>query len=188
MKKIFYTTIITMLLLLQTSCYHRIGDLSVVGNRNMDTKTDYCLLKTYVTGKGKSKTGDGMEVAVDNAVRSVSGGEYMKNVTIFSKREGRSIKVIGDVWGHCPNGQQSNTSNNVNTSTSNNNNQPVYNTPDTPEIAVGDKVSFKYFGRYFIGTVIGLKAKTALVRFVGYEDQEGIREFKYEKLTVVADI
>jgi len=38
-------------------------------------------------------------VALDNAFRKIEGGEFMKNVKISVKNNGRKVKVEGDVWG-----------------------------------------------------------------------------------------
>jgi hypothetical protein len=32
-------------------------------------------------------------------VKSVEGGEFLKNVTVYVKKSGRKIKVTGDVYG-----------------------------------------------------------------------------------------
>lgn len=93
----------TILILLATtlmfsSCYRRIGDLTILANRNVNLKSDYVLLKRNVEGKCKSKKQDALEIAVDRAVESADG-EYLMNVKVFVKKNGTKIKVIGDVYG-----------------------------------------------------------------------------------------
>ena len=47
----------------------------------------------------KTKKIDPLEECVDQAVKSVEGGEFLKNVTVYVKKSGRKIKVTGDVYG-----------------------------------------------------------------------------------------
>jgi len=53
------------------SCYTRIGDLNMASNRNIESTVNYVLKEKYVAAKGKSKTGDALEVALDNAVKKM---------------------------------------------------------------------------------------------------------------------
>ncbi len=93
-RSIFSILVLTMLL---SSCYKRIGDLTMVSSRNIDSKTDYKLIQKYVTGKASSKKGDALETAIDNSVKRIPDGEFLKNVKIYVKNNGRKIKVEGDV-------------------------------------------------------------------------------------------
>ena len=97
MKKIIA---IMLLALVTFSCgYKRIGDLTMVSNRNVDKSANYVLLQRDVEVKIKTKKKDYLELAIDEAVQNVEGGEYMMNVKLFIKRNGKKIKVQGDVWG-----------------------------------------------------------------------------------------
>ena len=96
MKKII---VFTLSAVICQSCYTRIGDLNMASNRNVESSVNYVLKEKYVIAKGKSKTGDALEVALDNAVKKIDGGEFMKNVKISVKNNGRKVKVEGDVWG-----------------------------------------------------------------------------------------
>ena len=96
------TALLTLILAL-SGCWMRIGDLTMISTRNVDSKTDYELLQRYSVGKGKKKKGrDPLDQAVDKAVRGIPGGEFLKNIKIYVKQGGRKIKVEGDVWGIPP--------------------------------------------------------------------------------------
>jgi hypothetical protein len=81
----------TLTLLIFTNCTHRLGDLTMISTRNVDSKTEYSELKRGVKGKAKD-----LETAIDKAVKDVPGGEYMKNVIIYYNGK---IIIEGDVWG-----------------------------------------------------------------------------------------
>lgn len=81
-----------------TSCYNRIGDLTLVSNRNFDTSANYELVERNVTAKVKSKKRDALERAIDKATESKEG-EHMRNVKIYVSWSGKKIKVEGDVYG-----------------------------------------------------------------------------------------
>ncbi len=86
MKKSIVLTLASFALF---SCAKRIGDLTMISTRNVDSKTEYVELSRYVKSKGKT-----VEIAIDKAIKTVPGGEFMKNVTIYSNG-----KIEGDVWG-----------------------------------------------------------------------------------------
>ena len=96
MKKII---IISISLFSLSSCYNRIGDLTLIANRNVDSSQKYTLLARNVTGKAKTKKKDALERAVDKATESVNG-EYLMNVKVFVSWNGKKVKVEGDVWGY----------------------------------------------------------------------------------------
>lgn len=99
MKKSFITVLALASLLFATSCgYKRIGDLTMVSTRNVDSNVEHVELRRYVVAKVKTKKHDPLEQAIDNAVKEVPGGEYMKNVKVYIK-DSKKIKVEGDVWG-----------------------------------------------------------------------------------------
>jgi len=78
--------------------YKRIGDLTLVSNRNIDLSKKCVLLQSNVESKARVKRKDGLERAIDKATESVNG-EYLMNVKIFVKSNGKVIKVQGDVYG-----------------------------------------------------------------------------------------
>lgn len=93
--------IITSTVLTLSSCigYRRMGDLTMISNRNVNNSQTYVLLKRDVEVKIKTKKKDFMEIAIDEAVGSVEGGEYMMNTKLFLKKNGKKFKLVGDVWG-----------------------------------------------------------------------------------------
>jgi uncharacterized protein YxeA len=98
MKKL----LIIMMALSLSSCYNRIGQLTMISTRNVDSKTDYVLISKEVKGKAKTKKRDALEIAVDRAVKQFPNGEFMKNVVVEVNNSGRKIRVRGDVWGTAP--------------------------------------------------------------------------------------
>lgn len=152
---------------LMTSCYYRIGDLTMISNRNVDSKTDYKVLQQYVVATAKSKKGDPLEAALDNAVKKVAGGEFMKNTKIYVKVNGKKIKVEGDVWGIPPVGTNVTKSVEANI-----------------KFEVGNSVSFKdSFGKIQEGTILGLNQTTAVISCKNPFGKEVKKELPYEKLT-----
>jgi hypothetical protein len=82
-----------------SSCaYRRIGDLTMVATRNVDSKTDYVELRRSVQATYKLRKRDALEAVIDRAVKEVPGGEFIKNAIISIKGD-RKVKVEGDVWG-----------------------------------------------------------------------------------------
>lgn len=83
------------------SCWVRLGDLTVLSNRNYDRSEKYVELQRGVRAKGKRKghAQGALEVAVDKAVSQVPGGEYLSNVTVETNLTGKKVRVTGDVWG-----------------------------------------------------------------------------------------
>ncbi|QNR22951.1 hypothetical protein [Croceimicrobium hydrocarbonivorans] len=99
------------------SCSQRIADLTTVSTRDLDDRKTHVLLERYVKGTDSSIdnilfigpwSSPDIEDAIDDAVREVPGGEYMKNVVIRERRWGfllmsfRTFTVEGDVYGIAP--------------------------------------------------------------------------------------
>lgn len=88
------------LLFALTSCgWHKIGTLTMASTRNVDSKTNYVLIQRYVTAKVKNKNDEVLQNAIDKAVKETPGGEYMMNVKLYVKKNGKKVKIEGDVWG-----------------------------------------------------------------------------------------
>lgn len=103
MKKVMY---ILTLALLMGSCMSvkQIGKLNMVSNRNVDSKMDYSNLKNYAGGSRrelKRLKSETLEGAIDNVVKKVPGGEFLKNVKIYVVNT-KYYAVEGDVWGYPP--------------------------------------------------------------------------------------
>ncbi len=100
MKKLFLLAIVA---LSAASCMHtkQIGKLNMISNRNVDSKVEYVALKNYV-GSSKKEIkryrSETLEGAIDNIVKSVPGGEFVKNLRIYLVN-GKKFAVEGDVWG-----------------------------------------------------------------------------------------
>jgi hypothetical protein len=53
-----------------------------------------------VEADARMRNDDALQEAVDKAVAQAPGGEYLMNVAVYVKANGRKVKVRGDVWGH----------------------------------------------------------------------------------------
>lgn len=80
--------------------YQRIGNMTMLSTRNVDSSTKYQPLLRGVEAEAKMKHDDALQEAVDIATAKAPGGEYLMNVAIYVKRNGRKVKIRGDVWGH----------------------------------------------------------------------------------------
>jgi hypothetical protein len=162
MKKVFLLLAILPFLF---SCagFTKMGNLTMVSTRNVDSSVEYKPLKTYVTARGTSQRGEALQVAIDNAVKSVPGGEFMKNVKISVSQNGQIVRVEGDVWGVPP------LNVNVTTGVSADN-----------TLNVGDKVAYNFFG-FKEGTITGINNNKALVKCADGK----IRSFAFKALTKV---
>src|SRR5258705_7810372 len=175
MKKLLQTLILITSSIYLTSCssWIQLGSFTLVATRNFESKTEYKELRRAVEGydNGKTITSNnhgGIDVthnghitaAIEDAVRSVPGGEFMKNVEIFNK--GGRIKVIGDVWGLAENSSKN---------------------PFGYDFNIGDKVMFKSYGDILKGQVVGVDPKEARVKYYDSRGREQIDNVAYNKLT-----
>ncbi len=159
--------VLTMIVLFSGCAYKRIGDLTMVSARNIDSKTDYKLIQKYVVGKAKSKNGHALETAIDNAVKMNPDGEFLKNVRVYVKNDGKKVKVEGDIWG-VPSVEKNVT----------------ISIAEAIEFSSGDRVSFRNnIGKIVEGTIIGVNQHTAIVEYKNAVNKASKAEIKYEKLT-----
>ena len=140
--------------------WNRIGDLTTIGNRNVDDSKKYTLLTREVEAVAEADA-DAMEQAVDNLTKKYEG-EFLRNVKVYVKSNGKKVKVIGDVWG------TQNTLINVSTEA---------NAKIT--LNVGDSVVFKRKGKLTDGKIIGVNSNLVIVEF----DGDRKVELKYDELT-----
>lgn len=98
MKKLILIVSVALL----SSCSNRLGDLSILSNRNFDSSQKHELLQRGVYVKVKTKKDDVLERAVDKATESVPGGEYLQNATLWVSPSGKKLKIKADVWGIRP--------------------------------------------------------------------------------------
>ena len=140
--------------------WNRIGDLTTIGNRNVDDSKKYTLLTREVQSIAEADA-DALEQAVDNLTKKYEG-EYLRNVKVYVKSNGKKVKIIGDVWG------TQNTLINVSTEA----NAKVI-------LSVGDSVVFKRKGKLTDGKIIGVNSNLVIVEF----DGDRKVELKYDEVT-----
>ena len=140
--------------------WNRIGDLTTIGNRNVDDSKKYVLLTREVQSIAEADA-DALEQAVDNLTKKYEG-EFLRNVKIYVKDNGKKVKIIGDVWG------TQNTLINVSTEA----NAKV-------TLNVGDSVVFKRKGKLTDGKIIGVNSNLVIVEF----DGDRKVELKYDEVT-----
>lgn len=101
MRQLTLITLITLALLSACTSVKQIGKLNMISTRNVDSKMEYALVSSYAGGskkelkKSRAKT---IEDAIDQTVRSVPGGEFLKNVKVYIVNS-QYFAVEGDVWG-----------------------------------------------------------------------------------------
>ena len=140
--------------------WNRIGDLTTIGNRNVDDSKKYTLLTREVEAVAEADA-DAMEQAVDNLTKKYEG-EFLRNVKVYVKTNGKKVKVVGDVWG------TQNTLINVSTEA---NAKVILN--------VGDSVVFKRKGKLTDGKIIGVNSNLVIVEYDGDKKME----LKYDEVT-----
>ena len=140
--------------------WNRIGDLTTIGNRNVDDSKKYTLLTREVEAVAEADA-DAMEQAVDNLTKKYEG-EFLRNVKVYVKSNGKKVKVVGDVWG------TQNTLINVSTEA---NAKVILN--------VGDSVVFKRKGKLTEGKIIGVNSNLVIVEYDGNKKVE----LKYDEVT-----
>jgi hypothetical protein len=169
-KNIKSICIISLFAFALTSCYNRIGKLTMISTRNVDSKSEYKLLQKDVTGKGKTKKRDALEIAIDNAVKKEPTGEFMMNVVVSVSFNGKKIKVVGDIWGIPSVDINVNKSVNANI-----------------EYKVGNNVTFKILGKIVDGKILGLNTDHAVVEHKNALGKITKSEVKYENLTKIGE-
>lgn len=140
--------------------WNRIGDLTTIGNRNVDDSKKYTLLTREVEAVAEADA-DAMEQAIDNLTKKYEG-EFLRNVKVYVKSNGKKVKVVGDVWG------TQNTLINVSTEA---NAKVILN--------VGDSVVFKRKGKLTDGKIIGVNSNLVIVEYDGNKKVE----LKYDEVT-----
>lgn len=167
---------VAFMLFLVSSCANRLGDLSMLSNRNYDRSTEYVLLQRDVKAKVKTKKDDIIERLVDKATSSVNGGEYVSNATLWVSPSGKKMKISGDVWGIKPIEAVKTTTTDVNVTTS---------VTKVNEFLVNDTVSFKSHGKLIQGKIIGINANGAIVEFVNPLKKVANKEIPFDNLTKI---
>jgi hypothetical protein len=138
----------------------QIGSVNMISNRNVESAGNYVLPKSYMAANkqevrtSKAKT---IEDAIDNVVRSVHGGKFLKNVKIYLKDE-KYIVVEGDVWG-------------------------IVNNANFRGYAVGDKVKWTTLHKDYTGIIVDLKNDEACI--IKKDSDQKIVEVEYKDLTTI---
>lgn len=166
-KNIIILTTSTMALLSSCSTVIDLGKLNMISDRNIDSKGDYVLVKSYAGGSPKEikkalkrTKATTLDVAVDETVRNVAGGEFLKNVKVYGvkKKDKMFLLVEGDVWG-------------------------VAGNESFRGFKIGDMVQWKELTVYKKGTITGLTdAEKCMVKESGKENS---KSFKFTSLTKV---
>lgn len=136
----------------------------MISNRNIDSNREYVLLQRNVEAKAKLRNDDALERAVDEATEEFNG-EYLMNVKVYIKRNGKRIKVIGDVYG------EKKTEINIESSVT-----------ASIELKIGDLVSFKSGEKIKEGRIIGLNQSEAIVEFKNFLGQSRRISLKFDEL------
>jgi len=194
MKRTGLFTLTFIIVLFSTGCWTRMGNLTMISTRNIDTKTEYKLIQKYVVGKAPYSGGRSLEEAIDRAVKKCPEGEFLKNIKVYTKNSGRRVKVEGDVWG-----ASSSTSAQVyietkNTSAVENSKQQESpnNTKQKENVSTskytrndfkyGEIVTFIKNDKSIEGRIIGLNENSALVEVIGALKIKSKQEVNYSDL------
>jgi hypothetical protein len=211
MKKLNYLFVLLAAIFLAscstTSYYIKpAGDLTMVSTRNVDGSVDYVALKTYAGVSGKdvdaaiatAKNGilkkknpiikeinsykaEVLNEAVDNVVKSVAGGEYLKNVKFYWVQEttsslfgkpvySYSYIASGDVWGV--------KDANANIKGFRVNDKVVFTLTKQLQKAIAANFTGEV-GKQYAGVVVNLKASVATVKL----DNGTVLDLEYVVLT-----
>jgi hypothetical protein len=138
----------------------QIGSVSMISNRNVESSTNYVLLKSYMGSsqkelrKSKAET---IQDAIEQVVKATPGGEFLKNVKLYTTSK-KYFAVEGDVWGIATNA-------------------------NFRGFAVGDKIKWTKLFKDYTGIIVDLKNdKSCTVK----ADTDGsIMELDYKNLTKI---
>jgi len=131
----------------------------MISNRNIDPSLNYKVLTTYSGGSKKElnrTTSKSVEDAIEQTVKKVAGGEFLMNAKICIV-QGGYFAVEGDVWGSLT--------------------QPSFR-----GFKIGDKVTWKSFGKRFTGVISALKDDVNCLIRVDNESNKTV-ELSYDKIT-----
>jgi hypothetical protein len=108
-KMRIYVTLFTLGVMISScSTIIDLGKLNMISARNIDSKTDYVLIKNYAGGSQKEikkalkqTKALTLDAAINETVKNVAGGEFLKNVKVYGVKKGNVMYLLveGDVWG-----------------------------------------------------------------------------------------
>lgn len=136
--------------LFSACAWHNVGNLTIASTHNVEKdRSQYELLARDIEVRVKAKN-NALQVAMDRAVASRPGGEYMMNVMVYMKESNtKKVKITGDVYGTPrPEGTA-----------------PAAETKLATDLKVGDRVAARLPGSMVTGTVIGLETDKALIEY-----------------------
>lgn len=155
MKNLIFLVI--AIFIISCTSVKEIGQVNMISNRNVSPKIDYDLKSSYAGNSNKElkkSKAESIQVAIDNTVKKIPGGEFLMNVHLYSIG-GKYYAATGDVWGMKDN--------------------DAYR-----GFNVGDKVVFKKLGKYNHGVVSGIKSDKSIL--IDTEDGKTIN-LKYDQVT-----
>jgi len=159
----FQVSIILIAIFLSScSSFGRLGDLTIVSNRNYDKTKDYKLLASNVEVKVRNRNDDVLEKAIDKLTTKYNG-EFLMNVKFYMNSTGKIFKVSGDVYGIS---------------------QVKESSESESKFTVGDKVFFKSGALTMKGKIIGIKNQEAVVEVENLFGTTN-KSVKLEKLTKI---
>jgi hypothetical protein len=149
MKNKIYKTALIISLGFLFSCakYNRLGDFTVISNRNIDSGLKYEIVARNVEIKVKTKNQDALEAGIDELTAKYEG-EYLMNAKLFMKQNGKKFKIISDVYGF------QKVSRNISSSVA-----------LDIEFKIGDKVAFKNGNKLITGKISGINEDGGIIEY-----------------------
>ncbi len=214
-NKVNFSLFIIINICFMSCSWTRLGTLTMMSTRNVDSKTEYVELARYVDSESKeakkmlkntsSESGKKLDMAVDRCVATVPGGEFMKNVQIYA--QGSNVKVIGDVWGKSSGFSytvEQQRMQNEKAAKDSLERQKQMKTElrkneleqkkqqkieDQQKLAdsfsIGDKVTWNEMGKYLTGEIIGKDESNAAIKFNDKYGKEKIKRVRFQSLTKI---
>jgi hypothetical protein len=173
MKKLIYAFI--SILFCSCGGWTRIASLTSVSTRNFERSVEYVELKKYVDSRHakelsgfikKSEGTDPLNKQIIKCVSSVDGGEFMKNVTVFTKKN--KVRIMGDVWGIAPSEKIIE--------------KKPFIAPELYGFGTGDSVKWRYLGKTITGIIVGFEGEKVVVKY-RKNDTDIFDKMAYSELT-----
>jgi hypothetical protein len=141
----------------------------MISNRNVDSNEEYVLLQRNAVASARAKQNDALERATD-AVTEKYNGEYLMNAKIYVLRNGKRIKVEGDVWGLKARTVDVDVEASV---------------TKKIELNTGDFVTFRHAGKLIEGKIIGINTREAIVEYENMYGATKRKEVPFDLLTKI---
>jgi phage tail sheath protein FI len=138
----------------------QIGSVNMISSRNVESSTNYVLLRSYMGAsqkelrKSKAET---IQDAIEQVVKSTPGGEFLKNVKLYTTSK-KYFAVEGDIWG-------------------------IVTNANFRGFTTGDKVKWTKLFKDYTGTIVNLKDdKTCTIK---KDSDQSITDVDYKDLTKI---